>query len=202
MKREEKNQLTKRRIINGALKEFSQNGYRGGSINSICVIENVSKGIIYHYFESKDELFLTCVEECFDKLTSYINKKTVLVKGEVNKHLEEYFKLRSEFFRSNPIYQKIFCEAIINPPKQLKGKIQEKMKNFEELNIKLLSFLLDQLELNKHFSRAEIIDTFRQFQDFINSKYQISDLTSEEFDKHERMCLKVLNILLYGVVDK
>lgn len=202
MKREEKNQLTKRRIINGALKEFSQNGYRGSSVNSICVIENVSKGIIYHYFESKDELFLICVEECFNKLTNYISENTVIVKGEVKKHLEDYFKLRSEFFRLNPIYQKIFCEAVINPPKQLKDKIQEKMKNFDELNIKLLSFLLDQLKLNKHFSRAEIIDTFKQFQDFINSKYQISDLTNEEFDEHERMCLKALNILLYGVVEK
>lgn len=74
MKREEKNQQTKRRIMESALAEFSSKGYAGSSINTICAAEAVSKGIVYHYFENKDELFLACVGECFQRLTEYIRE--------------------------------------------------------------------------------------------------------------------------------
>ena len=55
MKREEKNQQTRRRIMDSALAEFAANGYGGSSVNTICAAQGISKGIVYHYFESKDE---------------------------------------------------------------------------------------------------------------------------------------------------
>lgn len=36
MKREEKNQQTRRRIMDSALAEFAANGYGGSSVNTIC----------------------------------------------------------------------------------------------------------------------------------------------------------------------
>ena len=68
MKREEKNQQMRRRIMDSALAEFSGQGYGASSVNNICSAQGISKGIIYHYFKTKDELFLACVEECFSLL--------------------------------------------------------------------------------------------------------------------------------------
>ena len=48
MKREEKNQLTRRRIMDSALAEFSKQGYGASSVNAICAAQDISKGIIYH----------------------------------------------------------------------------------------------------------------------------------------------------------
>ena len=73
MKREEKNQQTRRRIMDSALAEFAANGYGGSSVNTICAAQGISKGIVYHYFESKDELYLACVEECFQCLTAHLS---------------------------------------------------------------------------------------------------------------------------------
>ena len=56
MKREEKNQQTRRRIMDSALAEFAEKGYGGSSVNTICAAQGISKGIVYHYFENKDEL--------------------------------------------------------------------------------------------------------------------------------------------------
>lgn len=49
MKREEKNQQTRRRIMDSALAEFSARGYGGRSINTIYAAQDISKGIVYHY---------------------------------------------------------------------------------------------------------------------------------------------------------
>ena len=58
MNRDEKSQKTKRKIMDSALSEFSAKGYGGSSINTICSSQDISKGIVYHYFETKDGLFL------------------------------------------------------------------------------------------------------------------------------------------------
>lgn len=46
-----------------------------------------------------------------------------------------------------------------------------------------------------------MVDAFRQYQDFINAKYQIAGINSEEFEKRDESCRKALNILLYGVIE-
>ncbi len=197
MKREEKNQQTKRRIMDAALVEFSKEGYGASSINTVCSAEGVSKGIIYHYFQTKDELFLACVEECFDLLSNYLKERIQIEQGNAEQQLEKYFTIRSAFFTQYPVYQRIYCEAVVNPPIILKAEIQERKMVFDALNIQILESILQQLSLRSQFSMKEVIETFRQFQDFINTNYQ-----EDDFEVHEKKCQRALNILLYGVIER
>lgn len=197
MKREEKNQLTKKRIMASALAEFSRNGYAASSINTICLSEGVSKGIIYHYFKTKDELFLACVKECFDQLTIYLKDTVHLENDLVEEKLESYFKARTSFFVKHPIYQRIFLIASITPPRHLREEIQACKEPFDRLNIQILEEMLAPVSLRPQISKKDVIDTFRQFQDFINVQYH-----QEKFEDHESQCRKALNILLYGVIDR
>jgi TetR/AcrR family transcriptional regulator, mexJK operon transcriptional repressor len=49
--------LTKSKILDGARQVFLLNGYAGASIDQIINQSGVSKGSIYHHFDSKDVLF-------------------------------------------------------------------------------------------------------------------------------------------------
>ena len=68
MKKQEKTQKTKERILAAALQEFGTKSYDTASINSICEIGKISKGLIYHNFKGKDELYLLCVKKSYDEL--------------------------------------------------------------------------------------------------------------------------------------
>lgn len=201
MKREEKNQQTKRRIMDSALAEFSAQGYGASSINTICAAQDISKGIVYHYFETKDALFLACVNECFQRLTEYIRNHMPQQEGEESS-LEDYFAIRERFFLSYPVYQRIFCEAVISPPTHLRGEIQRCKQAFDDLNIQILERLLMPLSLRPSFSKDEVIEIFRQFQDFINIRYQMSNTEEQTFYAHEEKCRQTLDILLYGVIER
>ena len=89
MKREEKNQQMRRRIMDSALAEFSGQSYGASSVNNICSAQGISKGIIYHYFKTKDELFLACVKECFSLLTAYISERMQQGEGTARERLEQ-----------------------------------------------------------------------------------------------------------------
>lgn len=197
MKREEKNQQTRRRILDEALSEFSEHGYGASSINAICSVQGISKGIIYHYFTSKDQLFLTCVEECFCLLTDYLARHMQSVAGNVEEQLEGYFAARQSFFTKHPIYQRIFCEAVVTPPAHLRDEIRKCKESFDALNLEILERILKPVPLCSQITREEVIETFREFQDFFNTQYQTA-----AFEVHEKRCRRVMRVLLYGVIDR
>lgn len=187
--------------MDSALAEFSRQGYGASSINTICAAQDISKGIVYHYFETKDVLFLACVAECFQRLTEYI-RANMTDSEDPAYCLEEYFAVRTRFFHSYPVYQRIFCEAVISPPAHLRGRIQACREDFDALNVRILEQLLAPLSLRPGISREEVLETFRQFQDFINVRYQITGANGPEFETREENCRKALDILLYGVVER
>ena len=46
------------RIINAAINEFTKKGYRNASTNEIVKEAGISKGLIFHYFKNKKQLYL------------------------------------------------------------------------------------------------------------------------------------------------
>ena len=188
--------------MDSALAEFSRQGYGASSINTICTAQNISKGIVYHYFKTKDVLYLACVEECFQQLTEYLQTNISYENSSIEKQLELYFTLRTRFFQTYPVYQRIFCEAVTAPPAHLKSEIQKCKQNFDTLSTQILRQLLTPVSLRPDISIEDVIETFRQFQDLINIRYQMTDLNGHSFEEREENCLKALNILLYGVIQR
>ena len=106
MKRTERTELTVSKIQEAALEEFGLNGYAGGTINNICK-RGINKGLIYHNFKDKDELYLVCLKNSCKKLISMIEES-----GCVSDQLQ-YMKLRMHFFTEYPNEAHIFFEAIL-----------------------------------------------------------------------------------------
>ncbi len=201
MKQEEKNQKSRAHILEYAFAEFADQGYLGASVNAICAAGKISKGLLYHYYADKDALYLACVEECFGQLTEFLKANTP-EQGAVEAQLEGYFATRVDFFRAHPVYQPIFCEAVISPPMHLTAEIQTRKQSFDDLNITILENLLQPLPLRPGVTMAEVVDTFRQFQDFINANDQTSGMNTQEFNLRDQRCKKALDILLYGVIAR
>jgi AcrR family transcriptional regulator len=54
---------TKHIILEKAAKLFTSKGYNSVSMNEICQLAEISKGSLYHHFQSKEDLFLQVIEE-------------------------------------------------------------------------------------------------------------------------------------------
>lgn len=61
------------RIIDVAIKEFAYKGFDNANINKIASDAGVSVGSIYKYFNTKDDLFLTCVHIGVTTLEKVLN---------------------------------------------------------------------------------------------------------------------------------
>lgn len=202
MKREEKNQQARRRILDAALDEFARRGYGGSSVNAICASQGIAKGNLYHYFKNKDDLYLACVQECFARLAECLQPCAAAPGGDAHGQLAQYFRARMDFFREHPVYQPIFCEAVVSPPAALAQEVLARRQAFDALNAQILGNLLATLPLRAPYTRDEAVETLRQFQDFINARHPLAGVSAQEFALREESCRRALDILLYGVIER
>ena len=204
MKREEKVRQTRRRIMNRALAEFSARGYRGASVNNIFDPEQgISKGIIYHYFASKDELFLACVEECFQSLRAYIQDHFHLDDGMgAEECLTDYFGVRMQFFRENPLYQRIFMESVFLPPEHLRVGITQRRQPMEQLNLEILKALFSRMPLRGHLDRENTARLLIQFLNFMNMQFHEAGMDLAGIRQMEEKNREILDIFLNGILER
>ncbi|MEG1207370.1 MAG: TetR/AcrR family transcriptional regulator [Angelakisella sp.] len=202
MNRSEKNLQTRQRIIDSALAEFGAKSYGEASLNTICTAGNISKGIIYHYFKDKDELYLLCVKECFDALTDYLSGVVRINDVPIETALECYFDARITFFSKHSNYLGIFCNAMMNPPAHLSAAIDEIAVELNAQSVAILTELLKTVKLRSDVTMDEVIDVFQEYQDFVNTRFQKKAAGESTLKEHEERCRRSLKILLYGVIER
>ena len=204
MKREDRARQTKRRIMDRALAEFSAQGYRGASVNNICnPKQGISKGIIYHYFASKDELFLACVEECFQSLKTYIQDHFHLDDGMgAEECLTDYFGVRIHFFQENPLYQRIFIESVFLTPEHLRTEVTRRRQPMEQLNLGILEALFTRMPLRGHLDRENTARLLIQFLNFMSMQCHEVGTDLAGIRQIEGKNREILDIFLNGILER
>lgn len=205
MRKEEKTRLTYERIMAAAIEEFGKKTYDNASLTTLCNENQISKGLIYHNFKNKDELYLKCVEECFDAMTSYFQNgeyKTDCVK----ESLHNLFQMRQQFFKENPYYCNIFFNTVLQPPEHLKKEIRELRKNYDEFYVNCFRGLLEQIQLRDTITMDAALEYFMVFLEMYNGYFQSKSCEKEDIhaliEDHEVNLSKILDIMLYGVAKE
>src|SRR5512147_1605125 len=69
---QQRSEETRSRILESALKLFSNHGYNKASVDDICTEAGISKGAFYHHFESKQALFLALLDSWLQTIDNAI----------------------------------------------------------------------------------------------------------------------------------
>lgn len=196
MKKREKTEHTIARIIEAAMDEFGKFGYAGGTINRICQ-SGINKGLLYHNFTGKDELYLRCLNRSCGMLLQYIQDQGG------TQDLEGYMAARMDFFTAHPNEAHIFFEALLNPPAHLSAQVQKALADFSALNERMYGETLDALELRDGISREDAFCYFHMMQLMVNGYFSSPAVQSAAFEKrvelHERIVPRLLDCMLYGI---
>ena len=204
MKRGEKNALSRQRILDAAMREFSERGYDAASLNTLCAENDISKGLIYHHFKDKDELYLLCTADCFDRLTAYLGALQTDTADSPETRLRRYFDARLHFFTENPVYLGIFLNAVLYPPTHLAAELAKVRNEFDRQNVLILTTLLESASLREGLAVSEIVADFRMYMDYFNARFRTvlanADSPEQAIHEHEERCHRQLGILLYGVL--
>ena len=81
MTQKERQERSRKEIYQAALEEFGTYGYDKVNMERICGNHGISKGMMYHYYSNKDELFLLCVERTFQELRAHVERDMAHLSG-------------------------------------------------------------------------------------------------------------------------
>ena len=89
-----KYELQRQLILDKSLELFSQKGFAQTSIVDIAKESNISKGLLYHYFLSKEQLFEEILVSSFNSIFKYFNVSDddIIKSGEFENFILEVFK--------------------------------------------------------------------------------------------------------------
>lgn len=94
-------EATKGRILDAAKKEFARNGLEGARVDAIALEANANKRMIYHYFESKEKLFQTVLENAYFDIRES-EKKLDLDSLDPRDALERLVRFTWNYYIQNP----------------------------------------------------------------------------------------------------
>lgn len=205
LNREQQNKISKERILTASLKEFGEKDYSSASINNICKNNNISKGLLFHYYKNKDEIFLLCVEKLFIDLSSYLKENFQFSHSNIEENLRAYVQKRFEFFKEYSYYKQIFYTATFNPPKHLIYEISTLRQPLNKTNRYFWCQIINDLNLKPDIVIEDVIDVIIGLGDYLHMKMKYDNLQSSDeesyiVDKYTKEYVNMLNMLLYGVI--
>lgn len=113
----------KEKIINIGISEFAQYGYTNGSTNRIVKNSSISKGSLFQYFQSKEELYLYILECISSELISSIDTKTDGLSKDFFQRIIDYSELEFAWYVQNPDKYKIIVSAFTKSDTEIYQKI-------------------------------------------------------------------------------
>lgn len=162
----------KETVLSAGINEFSSNGYENANINVIAKKAGISIGLMYKYFNTKEDLFITCVQRGMEILDNAVDEiingdDKLLVKA------EKLIRITCAHSKKNAIYIKLYNEItsdkgsimIKTLAREIEGSTSKKYINAitnalakgdvrQDLDPRMFAFFLDNLLTSLQFSYA------------------------------------------------
>ena len=164
-----------------ALEEFANKGYKMASTNVICKKANISKGLLYHYYSSKEELYLDIIRSIIDTFKENVTLKNNDTNKKGIDYVSEYFNIKFKFFRDNPLYSKLITGLLLCD--DVDG-IRRFIEEFENHNNSIIYKILESISINPKFDKGKAFELIVMVGDKLEEKY-LKHIQNTDEDKNE-----------------
>ncbi|MEK5185016.1 TetR/AcrR family transcriptional regulator [Solibacillus sp. FSL W7-1324] len=148
--------MTKEKIIQAAMLNFSEHGYSGGSLAQIAEEVGIRKQSIYTYFKSKDALYLSISQQAMEAellfAKEFIAKHLQLPVEKVLLPFLQSFQQRFESFAET----KFFMRSIFFMPQHLEQQLSEQTYIYLDELERLFTDYLSEQKLSVTANEAAI----------------------------------------------
>lgn len=142
VRREREKELRKRAIMNAALKLFAQYGYEDTTVDMIAEKSELSKGLVYFYFQSKEHILSEIIREYYTPLVSRLESIVREYENPLDK-FKAFMQTELEFYARNPDLAKvIFTVMTQHQVKKLKTQYQQTFTEIHRIEAVILDDIL------------------------------------------------------------
>lgn len=210
MKQEEKNRRSRELIEVAAIHAFASQGLEQANLNRLCRDNGISKGKLYHYYASKDDLIVACTRRIVARLERDVRAFHVQSDAGIAENLHAYYADRIGFWRQNPDAFLFISHCLSTRDNQLRSKLSIESKVFSVgMKDKTLE-IIHASGARVHVSDADLYSTMRVMYDYLLIQYmqRVVDLSTAGdaagADREQQALLdhydRLIDILLHGIL--
>ncbi|MFB0920168.1 MAG: TetR/AcrR family transcriptional regulator [Oscillospiraceae bacterium] len=147
----------KDRIINAALEEFAREGYKNASTNEIVKNANISKGLIFHYFENKKGLFLFLIDYTINIFADELYGRINYEETDILKRWGQVVLLKIELIQKYPSLYAFLLKAFFDDSSEIRQELERIDKSIVEDAYRRLLINLDTGALKNGMDSERVI---------------------------------------------
>ena len=104
-------EIHKQDILHAAIAEFGRVGYRAASTNEIVKKAGVSKGLLFHHFKCKEQLYTACQMYVLEEYGKYMQEHKDFTSPDLFERILKNLHIKMEFGFKNPMFLGIINRA-------------------------------------------------------------------------------------------
>lgn len=145
------------RILNAAIKEFAEKGYDRASTNEIVKEAGISKGLLFHYFQNKKQLFLFLFDYCYETIADEFYKKINYQETDFFKRIRHAVMVKMELLATYPDIIKFVQEVFFEESAEIKVEFDKKKSELTHINLEKVYEGIDYSKFRDDVDLAKII---------------------------------------------
>jgi len=131
-------------IINAGLKEFAAKGFNEASTNVIAKESGISKGLMFHYVNSKKDLFLFLYDYCTDLINKEYFALMNFKEKDIFERLRQSYLLQLELLQKHPWIFEFNKITSLTTSDEINKELEERLKEKQSLCYETMFSLIDE----------------------------------------------------------
>lgn len=115
------------RVINAALKEFALKGYTAASTNEIAKEAAISKGLVFHYFKSKKDLYFFLYDYTLEVINKELRGTVDLLETDLFVRMQQITRLKMSVFDKYPSMMDFMKSVYLEDSEEVKKDLLERI---------------------------------------------------------------------------
>ena len=202
------NEEKKNKIIKACLEEFSDNGYENASTNSIVSKAGISKGLLFHYFENKRNIYLYLIDISINRFLDKFYEYEAEPSKDIFERLIQSGMIKIRLALEEPQMYKIVMEAFIDTPRGMEEEIQSRYQKIFAQTMPNVFENLDYSKFREDIDKNKAVEFIIIFLDSLYNKYvkmakgKATKLSNEELDLMIKEQFEFVEMVKYGLYKK
>lgn len=164
-------------IVDAALSQFGKMGYKKTSVNDIATAAGISKGMVFHYFKNKKQMYLYLIKMSAGELALALADSS---KEQVTDFFDRILvgvKIKMAVLHKHPALFKFFTSVYFEKDKEVVEEIKELLANGETVRNDFALSGLDKAKFKDSVNPALILNILVKYAEgYVN----ITPLDSEQ----------------------
>jgi TetR/AcrR family transcriptional regulator len=187
-------------ILQAALEVFSRFGVHGSSLDQVANLADISKTNLLYYFSSKDELYLSVLQQLLD--VWIVPLQQFNIDNSPVEAIGGYLRAKLELSRDHPAESRLFCMEIMQGAPLLLGELQQPMREKMETKVAVIRHWIDNGKMAPIDPHHLIFSMWAITQHYADFRTQVQAITGKTLDDpvfFEEVLRNIRSLILDGI---